>query len=142
MEWIRIDRDRITSAMSATRIQIYQGWLFQNPDKVARVDELIALVVMEFRTGIASYPSNYLDPDRSKLPETCVRYCETLIMFQLCTEMGATLTQAELIAIQKAEIFLRLMFTRGFFFTVGDGSQLPTPSYTRGRARDSRQVAG
>ncbi len=142
MEWIRIDTDRIVGAMSSTRLQIYQGWLVQNPEKAARVDELIDFVVMEFRTGIASNPVNYLDPDRRKLPESCVRYCETLIMFQLCTEMGAALTAAELVAIQKAEIFLRLMFTRGFFFTVGDGSQLPTPSYAGAPGRNARVAVG
>ncbi len=142
MEWIKIDKARIMSAMSPTRIQTYQGWLVQDPSKQIRVEEIIEFVVMEWRTGIASNARNYLDPDRSKLPESCVRYCETLIMFQLCTEMGAPLTQAELVAIQKAEIFLRLMYTRGFFFTAGDGSQLPSPSYMTTRERERRQVAG
>ncbi len=142
MEWIRIDKDRIMNAMSPARSQTYQGWLIQNPSKESRVEEIIAFLVMEFRTGIASNALNYLDPDRNKLPESCVRYCETLIMFQVCTEMGAPVTQAELVAIQKAEIFLRLMFTRGFFFTVGDGSQLPTPSYAGSPGRNARVAVG
>jgi len=103
MDWITVDRTRVLAALSAARLQIYQGWIVQYPEKEDRVDEIIANLVMEFRSAIEANPLNALDSDTSKLPQSCVRYCESLIVFQLSSEIGAVVTDAELVTIQKAE---------------------------------------
>lgn len=142
MDWITIDRARVLGALSASRRQMYEGWIVQYPEKADRVDEIIANLVMEFRSGIEANPLNYLDPDEAKLPQSCVRYCETLITFHLCGEMGATVSEAELLTVQKAEIYLRYLFTGRFFITGGDGSNAPTPSYVAAVVRAARELEG
>ena len=142
MDWITIDRARLLGALSAARRQMYEGWVIQYPDKAGRVDEIIANLVMEFRSGIEANPMNYLDPDRAKLPQSCVRYCEMLILFHLCGEMGSTVTEAELLTVQKAEIFLRYMYSGRFYITGGDGTLGPSPSYETDVERAARMMEG
>ena len=142
MDWITIDRARILGALAAVRLQTYQGWIVQYPEKVGRVDEIISNLVMEFRSGIESNPLNFVDPDTATLPQACVRYCEALIIFQLCSEIGAIVTDAELLTIQKAEIFLRQMYSGSFLITGGDGSYVPTPSYVAEVERGPRVLVG
>ena len=142
MDWITVDEARVLGALSASQRQLYEGWIVQYPEKATRVDEIISNLVMEFRAAIEANPQNYLDPDLSKLPQSCVRYCETLILFDLCSEMGASVSEAEIMAIGKAEVFLRLMFSGRFYITGGDGSNGPSPSYTTGGDRGMRTVDG
>ena len=142
MDWITVDKDRVLGALSANERQLYEGWIVQYPAKATRVEEIIGNLVMEFRAGIEANPLNYLDPDLSKLPQSCVRYCETLILFDLCSEMGATIGQAEILAISKAEVFLRMMFTGRFYITGGDASKAPSPSYEAGVERTARTICG
>ena len=142
MDWVTVDEARVLGALSASQRQLYQGWIVQYPEKATRVAEIIANLVMEFRAAIEANPQNFLDPDLAKLPQSCVRYCETLIMFDLCSEMGATIPEAELMAIGKAEVFLRLMFSGKFYITGGDGSNAPSPWYAAGGARRARTVDG
>jgi hypothetical protein len=142
MDWVTVDETRVLGALSASQLQLYQGWIVQYPAKATRVAEIIANLVMEFRAAIEANPQNYLDPDLAKLPQSCVRYCETLILFDLCSEMGASISEADIMAIGKAEVFLRLMFSGRFYITGGDGSNAPSPSYETGVERDVRTVDG
>ena len=140
MEWTRVDKDRVVGALATPRRQMYDGWILANPSKAARVEELIANIVMEFRSGIEANPRNVLDPDPAKLPPTCVRYCEELCVFEVCMEMGATPTAGELLSVSKAEIFLRYMYSGRFYITGGDGANSPTPSYGEAAEREARMV--
>ena len=142
MDWVTVDEARVLGSLSASQRQLYQGWIVQYPEKATRVAEIIANLVTEFRAALESNPQNYRDPDPAKLPQSCVRYCETLIMFDLCSEMGATIPEAALLAIGKAEVFLRLMFSGRYYITGGDGSNAPSPSYTAGVERGARTVDG
>ena len=119
---------------------MYDGWILANPDKEERVQELIANLVMEFRSGIESNRRNVLDPDPAKLPQTCVRYCEQLCLFEICGEMGATLTEAEMLSASKAEIFLRYTYSGRFFITGGDGDGGGSPSYETGVVHEARAL--
>ena len=142
MDWITVDKARVLGALSAARRQTYEGWIVQYPEKATRVDGIIANLVMSFRAAIETNPQNYLDPDLAKLPQSCLRYCETLILFDLCSEMGGTISDAEMMAISKAEIFLRMMFTGEFYITGGDASHWPSPSYEPCVERAARTVDG
>ena len=71
-----------------------------------------------------------------------MRYCETLILSDLCTEMGAAISQAELMAIEKAEVFLRMMFSGRFYITGGDASNAPSPWYVARVRREARRMGG
>ena len=142
MDWITVDKARVLGALSANQRQLYEGWIIRYPEKATRVDDIISNLVMEFRAAIEANPQNYLDPDLSKLPQSCVRYCETLILFDLCSEMGAEISDAEMMAISKAEVFLRMMFTGSFYITGGDASKVPSPSYEPSVVRQARSVDG
>lgn len=142
MQWITVDRARIVTSLSAARRQMYEGWIVQYPEKVSRVDDIIANLVVQFRSGIEANPRNYLDPDNAKLPQSCVRYCEVLIGFNLAAEIGAETTDGEMVVVEKSEIFLRQMFTGAFFITGGDGSNAPSPSYEAAVERPVRTLDG
>lgn len=142
MDWVTVDETRVLGALSASQRQLYQGWLVQYPEKATRVAQIISNLVMEFRAAIEANPQNYLHPDLSKLPQSCVRHCETLILFDLCSEMGAPIPDSELMAIGKAEVFLRLMFSGQFYVTGGDASTAPTPTYGTGGERSARTLDG
>lgn len=142
MQWVTMDRARIVGAFSTARRQMYDGWILANPDKLERVDETIANLVMEFRSGIEANPRNKLDPDPAKLPQTCVRYCEELCTFEICMEMGAALNDGDLLSVGKAEIFLRYMYSGRFFITGGLGSAGPTPSYAATGKQGARRLCG
>jgi hypothetical protein len=82
-----------------------------------------------------------LDADTSKLPQTCVRYCEEICLFEIATEMGAALSPGELQAVGKAEIFLRYMYSGRFLLTGTSGGG--TPSYeAEVEAREARSLDG
>lgn len=141
MEWVTVDKARILGAMSTSRRGLYDGWILANPDKEARVEELIANLAMEFRSGIEANPRNVLDPDPAKLPQTCVRYCEELCLFKIGLEMEATLTEGELMAASKAEIFLRYLYTGRFFITGSAGEVGGSPTYKRSAEREARVLS-
>ena len=140
MQWITVDKDRVVASMATARRQMYDGWILANPAKAARVEELIANLVMEFRSGVEANPRNRMDPDPATLPQTCVRYCEELCVFEICMEMGATLTAGELLSESKAEIFLRYMFSGRFYMTGGDGQDVPSPWYGEAAERKAKAV--
>ena len=142
MDWVTVDEARVLGALSASQRQLYQGWIVQYPEKATRVAEIIGNLVMEFRAALEANPQNYLVPDLEKLPQSCVRYCETLILSDLCTEMGAAISQVQLMAIEKAEIFLRMMFSGRFYITGGDASNAPSPWYVAGIRREARRMDG
>jgi len=142
VEWIVVDRERVVGTFSTARRQLYAGWIAVNPEKVERVDELVANLVMEFRSGVEANPRNVLDPDPGKLPQSCVRYCEELCLFEICTEMGAVATDAEMQGAAKAEIFLRYMYAGRFFLTGGEGGGSCTPLYAGVVEHAARMVDG
>lgn len=141
MDWVKIDRIRIVNAMPEGLRAAYDAWIVAHPEKLARVDGIVANLVMEFRTGIQANAENELDADTTTLPQSCVRHCETLCMFDLALEMGAAISGDELVAISKAEIFLRYMFSGRFFMTGGDVIVEPSPRYGAAWTRETRVLA-
>ena len=140
MQWVTVDTERVVGAMATPRRQMYDGWILANPGKAVRVAELISNLVMEFRSGIEANSRNVLDPDPAKLPQTCVRYCEEICVFEICMEMGATLNDGEMLSVSKAEIFMRYMYSGRFFITGGDGSGAGTPSYGKPAEHEARML--
>ena len=88
----------------------------------------IEQLVSEFRSAIATNPSNVLDPDKARLPENCIRSAEVLIYGTLQNEMGIALSTGDAQAMTRAEIFLRQI---GYgHFSIEDDPHEPSPSYT------------
>ena len=107
MSWPLITSDSIQSAFSPTLLTDYQQWLVAHPGKAGRLDEIIEMVVSEFRAALASNPDNTLDGTEGTLPPSCVRHATNIIIFQLKNEMDKILTEAENAAAIRADVFLR-----------------------------------
>ena len=61
MSWSLVTSSSIQSAFSPAMLTDYQQWLVDNPGKVGRLDEIIGMVVDEYRAALASNPENMLD---------------------------------------------------------------------------------
>jgi hypothetical protein len=135
--WITVDEAQVLGVMSPVDLPGYNAWIAANPGRAGRLAALTSQVRAEFRAGIATNPVNVLDPDETKLPETCVRYCDMLVIFYLKVEMWATLSGGELMAIEKAEIFLRQLFY-SHFVVAADEAGGRSPSYEADVERTER----
>ena len=107
MSWPSITSETLLSALSPDGFVDYQRWVTRNPDKVGRLDELIAMVVAEFRAALASNPENGMDASENTLPPSCLRHSINMIIFQLKYEMGEALAESENAANIRADVFLR-----------------------------------
>ena len=104
----------------------------------SKVFEIIEQIVSEFRSAIATNPSNVLDADRQKVPENCVRSAEVLITGTLQNEMAIPLSTGDGQAMTRAEIFLRQI---GYgHFSIEDERHEPTPSYTTDLSNTERAL--
>lgn len=139
--WVTVDAAQVLGVMPPVDVPVYEAWLVSYPAKVGRLAALTSQVLAEFRAGIATNPANVLDPDEAKLPETCIRYCDTLVLFYLKVEMKAEISAGEMLAIEKAEIFLRQLFY-SHFVVAADGGAGPTPSYETELERAERSLEG
>ena len=139
--WVTVDAAQVLGVLSPVDLPGYNAWIAAHPDRAGRLAALTNQVRAEFRAGIATNPANVLDPDETKLPETCVRYCDMLVIFYLKVEMWATLSGGEILAIEKAEIFLRQLFYSHFVVAADDAGGR-SPSYVVGVERAARMLEG
>lgn len=139
--WVTVDAAQVLGVMPPDDVTGYEAWLVSYPAKAGRLAALTSQVLAEFRAGIATNPVNVLDRDVTKLPETCIRYCDTLVLFYLKVEMKAVISSGEMLAIEKAEIFLRQLFY-SHFVVAADGGAGATPSYVTGLERAERMLEG
>jgi hypothetical protein len=125
--WPEVTQQSILSALSPTSAADYQQWLVDNPGKDGRLDEIIDLVVAEFRAALASNPENDLDETDGTLPPSCLRHATNTIVFRLKYEMGQILSETENAAAIRADVFLR-----GIWMTsipAGKSVSTQSPSY-------------
>ena len=127
MPWPTITSDSILTALSPGLAADYQQWLVANPDKVGRLDEIIAMVVDEFRAALESNPETVMDTTEGTLPPSCLRHASNIIIFQLKGEMEQTLTEAENAAAIRADVFLRGIWMESI--PAGSAPLIQTPSY-------------
>ena len=105
--WNIVTSSSIQSAFSPAMLTDYQQWLVDNPGKVGRLDEIIGMVVDEYRAALASNPENMLDEIDGTLPPSCLRHATNTIIFRVKYEMDQTLSEAENAAAIRADVFLR-----------------------------------
>lgn len=141
LTWVTVDNAQVLGAMSVETVTLHQNWLAAHPEKAGRLAQIIASVVSEFRSGIATNPANVMDPDPGKLPDSCIRYCDTLIIFELKVEMNAAISDAEMLATGKAEIFLRQIYY-SHFVVAGDDTATASPSYGPAAEQATRRLEG
>lgn len=138
MDWIVLNEAKVLADFPTDLTPLYDAWLVANPPKAGRLVEIIGQVVSEFRSAIATSPSNVLDADTQKLPENCIRSAEVLITGTLQNEMAVALSTGDAQAMTRAEIFLRQI---GYgHFSIQDESREPTPSYTTELQHTERQL--
>jgi hypothetical protein len=138
MNWIVLDETKVLADFPTDLKPQYDAWLVANPAKAGRLVEIIEQVVSEFRSAIATSPSNILDADTQKLPENCIRSAEVLIYGTLQNEMGVALSSGDAQAMTRAEIFLRQI---GYgHFSIEDESREPTPHYKTTIQRNERTL--
>ncbi|WP_136077713.1 hypothetical protein [Pontiella desulfatans] len=117
----------ILSAFSPSLTADYQQWLVDNPGKVGRLDEIVDMVVGEFRAALESNPETVMDTTAGTLPPSCLRHASNIIIFQLKGEMEQTLTEAENAAAIRADVFLRGIWMESI--PAGSAAVTQTPSY-------------
>ena len=71
------------------------------------MDEIIDMVVGEFRAALESNPGTVMDEIEDSLPPACLRHSTNIIIFQLKGEMDKPLSDAESTAAIRADVFLR-----------------------------------
>ena len=138
MEWILLDEAKVLADFPTDLKPTYDAWLVTNPDKSGRLAEIISEVVAEFRSAIATTPSNVLDANPQKLPENCIRSAEVMIYGTLQNEMGQTPSTADAQAMTRAEIFLRQI---GYgHFSIEDEAEEPSPHYLMPETETARSL--
>ena len=127
MSWPLVTSESILTALSPGLAADYQQWLVDNPGKVGRLDEIIEMVVDEFRAALESNPETVMDTAAGTLPPSCLRHATNIIIFQLKGEMDKTLSEAENAAASRADVFLRGIWME----SIPAGSQAvpQSPSY-------------
>ena len=131
MSWVTMDEAKALADMPTDLSPSYAAWLIANPGKAGRLSAIVAGVVSEFRTAIASNPANRIDEDEAKVPESCVRSVEALVYGTLQNEMGVKMATDDLQAMTRADIFLRQISYKNFIVDGGGTeSSEPSPAYT------------
>jgi hypothetical protein len=125
--WNVVTSSSIQTAFSPALVADYQQWLAANPDKDGRLDDIVAMVVGEFRAAIESNPDTVVDETADSLPPACLRHATNIIIFQLKGEMDKTLSEAENAAAIRADVFLRGIWMESIPAT--SEHHVPSPSY-------------
>ena len=126
--WTAVTSASIQSAFSPVLAADYQQWLVANPDKAGRLDEIVDMVVGEFRAALESNPETVMDATAGTLPPSCLRHANNIIIFQLKGEMDKTLSEAENAAAIRADVFLRGIWMESI--PAGKDTHTQSPSYT------------
>ena len=127
MNWPIITSVSIQSVFSPALASDYQQWLVAHPGKAGRLDEIVDMVVGEFRAALESNPEAVMDEIEDSLPPSCLRHSTHIIIFQLKGEMDKTLTEAENAAAIRADIFLRGIWMESI--PAANTPQTQSPSY-------------
>jgi hypothetical protein len=125
--YCRLSVEFIESVMSANLLSSYQQWLLDNPQKQGRLTSIIQQTAAEFRSAIQANGLPLSDERENALPESCLRYAQTTILFELKKEIGITMSESENAAAIRADVFLRGIWT-GIIPATLDGSS-SSPSY-------------
>jgi len=130
MIWVEITLADVIAHLP-TDIKIhYEQWLVAYPEKADRLVTLTDNTIREFRDAIKSNPANVVDPRETYLPQSAVRHCESIIIFNLAMEMGVVIDSSGNSARTSADVFLRqIPYGRWNTTTEGDES-LPSPHFT------------
>ncbi len=128
MNWVVLDAAQVLKDFPTDLKPYYDKWVAEHPDKAGRLAEITQRTVAEFRDAIASNPANQLDPDTTKVPESCLRSAETIVLFNLMMEMGQSIKEEAQESMTRAEIFLRQIGYK-HFLTTADATGGPTPLY-------------
>ena len=107
MSWSPVTSESTQSAFSPALAADYQQWLVANPDKAGRMDEIVSMVVAEFRAALESNPETVMDTTEGTVPPACLRHATNIVIFQLKGEMDKTLSESENAAAIRADGFLR-----------------------------------
>ena len=129
MFWPLVTSDSILATFSPGLATDYQQWLVANPGKAGRLDEIIDMVVGEFRAALESNPEAVMDEIEDSLPPACLRHATNIIIFQLKGEMDKTMSDAENAAAIRADVFLRGIWMESIPAAKEVVSQ--SPSYTQ-----------
>ena len=139
MNWTALNEAKVMEDFPTDLKPVYDAWLAASPGKSARLAQLTADAVAEFRDAIMSNPANQLDTDETKIPESCIRSAEVIIFNTLANEMGQAQGSADIQAITRAELFLR-QIGYGHFTAKGADAPEPSPSYTTGIEHPERSL--
>ena len=126
MSWSPVTSESTQSAFSPVLAADYQQWLIANPDKAGRLDEIVDMVVGEFRAALESNPETLMDTTVGTLPPACLRHAANIIIFQLKGEMDKTLSEAENAAAIRADVFLRGIWMESIPGTADTHTQSPS----------------
>ncbi|MBU4459271.1 MAG: hypothetical protein KJ579_01785 [Verrucomicrobia bacterium] len=108
MNWTVLDVAYVLNAVPLShRVQI-QASLDTTPGFAAKVAEILAATRREFRTALANTPDNELDPDETKLPETCMRHAVYIVEYEINRILGNW--EPDLSALIRAEVYLRALY--------------------------------
>ena len=127
MNWPLVTSESTQSIFSPGLAAEYQQWLVDHPGKQGRLDEIVEMVVGEFRAALASNPESVMDEIEDSLPPSCLRHSTHIIIFQLKGEMDLTLTEAENAAAIRADVFLRGIWMESI--PAANTTQTQSPSY-------------
>lgn len=127
MSWSPVTSASILLSLSPTLFADYQQWLVANPGKAGRLDEIVDMVVGEFRAALESNPETAMVTTEGTLPPACLRHATNIIIFQLKGEMDKSLSEAENAAAIRADVFLRGIWMESIPAT--SSTQTQTPSY-------------
>jgi len=129
MSWPPFTSESLQSAFSPALATDYQQWLVDNPGKQGRLDEIINMVLSEFRAALESNPETVMDTTEGTLPPSCLRHATNIIIFQLKGEMDKPLTDAESTAAIRADVFLRGIWMESI--PAASSTHTQSPSYSQ-----------
>jgi hypothetical protein len=127
MSWPSVTSETILPTFSPVLAADYQQWLVDNPGKAGRLEEIIDMVLGEFRAALESNPETVLDTTVDSLPPACLRHASNIVIFQLKREMDKMPTEAENAAAIRADVFLRGIWMESI--PAGSSSFTQSPSY-------------
>jgi hypothetical protein len=130
MDWITANETLVLANFPTDLKPAYDQWIIDNPGKAGRLAEIIAATRAEFRDALAVNPANVLDPDEEKIPQSCTRALQALVVFQIETEMGHSVSEERQQAMTRADLFLRQIAYQHFSARPEGATHEPTPAYT------------
>ena len=129
MQWVVFNADLLMADFPTDLRPLYETWISQHPDKAGRLVQIIERIRSEFRDAILTNPENTVDPDKTTIPESCIRSAETMGFYNLMMEMGLSIKEEAQQSMTRAEIFLRQISYKHYRAT-GSSDGGPAPHYS------------